>query len=273
MYLDKSKLQALQPHVTGFQATYPHNSRTSQGPDKAYVHDTDLWLTGISPSTPSMTLTSSLQRIAQVWEDLLFASGNALALQKCFYHLVQWQWTPHSFSVMSQTIDSPTTVLQMTSRRSTSPLLIPWVKTFTGKCTLGICLAPDGLFTQELAHRQDQTLTWVCNITASPLTRDKVNMAYCSMWRPSFEYPLPITCFTKQQCQTLKKSFTGPFLSNMGISSKTLRKLIFAPYYYCGFTFPDTLEYTGSQRSSAPDQTPLSPRSSKKPPMTTSTVR
>ena len=181
-----------------------------------------------------------MQRIVQVWERLLFASGGALALQKCFYYLVQWRWTPHGFPVMSQTTDNPTTVLQMTSRRSTSPTLILRIETSTGRRTLGVCLAPDGSFTQELAHRQDQALTWVHNIRASPLTRDKVHTAYCSMWRPSFEYPLPITCFTKQQCQTLQKTFTGPFLSKMGISSKTSRKVIFAPYYYSGFAFADT---------------------------------
>ena len=84
-------LPALQSHTTGFQATYPHSTRTSQHPGKAYIEDTDWWLTGISPSTSITTLTSSMQRVTQVWEHLLFASVGALALQKCFYYLVQWQ--------------------------------------------------------------------------------------------------------------------------------------------------------------------------------------
>ena len=67
------------------------------------------------------------------------------------------------------------------------------------------------------------------------------------MWRPRFKHPLPITCFTKQQCQTLQKTFTGPFLSKMGISIKTSRKLVFAPYYYSGFAFADTWIQQGLQ--------------------------
>ena len=121
-------------------------------------------------------------------------------------------------------------------RKVNLPTLIPRIETSTGRPTLGVRLAPDGSFTQELAHCQDQALTWVHNIRASPLTRDKVYTAYCSMWRPSFDYSLPITCYTKQQCQTLQKTFTGPFLSKMGISSKTSRKLIFAPYYCSTFS-------------------------------------
>ena len=67
------------------------------------------------------------------------------------------------------------------------------------------------------------------------------------MWRLIFEYPLPITYFSKQQCSTLQKIFTGPFLSKMGISSTTSRKLIFAPYRYSGFAFADTLVQQGLQ--------------------------
>ena len=37
------------------------------------------------------------------------------------------------------------------------------------------------------------------------------------------------------------------FLSKMGISSKTSRKLIFAPYYYSGFSFADTWIQQGLQ--------------------------
>ena len=190
--------------------------------------------------TPPSTLVSTMQRVAQTWERLLFASGGALALQKCFYYLVHWKWTPHGFPFLSSVTDIPTTLLQMTSGRSTSTTTIPRVESSIGKRTLGVRLAPDGSFTQEFAHRQEQAITWVRNITNAPLTRDEVYTAYCSMWRPSFEYPLPITCFSKQQCCTLQKIFTGPFLSKMGISSKTSRKLIFAPYHYSGFALADT---------------------------------
>jgi hypothetical protein len=67
------------------------------------------------------------------------------------------------------------------------------------------------------------------------------------MWKPSFEFPLPITCFSKQQCGTLQKIFAGPFIFKMRISSKTSRKLIFAPYRFSGFAFADTWVQQGLQ--------------------------
>ena len=95
-------LQALHFHTTGFQASCPRNNRTSQHPREAFVDDTGLWLTGTYPFTPPSTLVSTMQRVAQVWERLLFASGGALALQKCFYYLVHWKWTPPRVPVPNQ---------------------------------------------------------------------------------------------------------------------------------------------------------------------------
>ena len=154
---------------------------------------------------------------------------------------------PHGFLFLTSVTNSPTTPLQMTSGRSTSSTTIPRVVTSIGKRTLGVRLASDGSFTQEFAHSQEHAITWVRNNTHALLTRDKVYTAYCSMWRPSFEFPLPITCFSKQQCCILQKIFTGPFLSKMGISSKTSRKLIFASYHYSGFAFADTWVQQGLQ--------------------------
>jgi hypothetical protein len=32
------------------------------------------------------------QASAQIWERILFSSGGALKLQKCFWYLIYWQW-------------------------------------------------------------------------------------------------------------------------------------------------------------------------------------
>ena len=260
-------LQAFQSYTTGFQATCPSNTRTSQHTDEAYVDNIDLWLTGTFPSTPSTTVTSSLQRIAQVWECLLFASGGTLAFQKFFYYLFQWQWTAHGFPVMSQTTDSPTTVLQMTSGRSTSPTLIPRVETYTGRHTLGVRLAPDGSFTQELTHQQDQALTWVHNIRAFPLTRDKVYIAYCLILRPSFEYPPPNHMLHQATMPDLTENHYRSFPLQNGDIKQNLQKADICTILLQWLCFCRHMETTGSATPSAPDWAPLSQRSSRKSPM------
>jgi hypothetical protein len=118
-------LQPLHTHTTGFQASCPRNNHTTHCPGEAFVDDTNLWLTG----TPTSTLVSTMQRVAQVWERLLFASSGALALQKYFYYLVYWKWTPLGFPFLNCVTDSPAIPLQMTSGRSTSSTTIHRVET------------------------------------------------------------------------------------------------------------------------------------------------
>ena len=67
------------------------------------------------------------------------------------------------------------------------------------------------------------------------------------MWRPSFEFPLPVTSFTKKQCKTLQRVFTCPFLAKMGIFKTTSWALVFAPYQYSGFSIANTWVQQGLQ--------------------------
>ena len=94
-----------------------------------------------------------MQEVAQGWERLLYTSGGALALKKCFYYLVQWKWTPHGFTLLSSTADNTITPIQMTAGRSTSPNTIPRIESSIRKHTLGVRLAPEGSSTQEFDHR------------------------------------------------------------------------------------------------------------------------
>ena len=111
-------LHALSPHTTGFQSMCPQNFQTSKCSGEAFVDDTDLCLTSNNPSS-SLTLIPSMQRVAKLWERLLFASRGALAIQKCFYYLIDWHWDHNGFPVLSSNLASPGPQLVMTSGRST----------------------------------------------------------------------------------------------------------------------------------------------------------
>jgi hypothetical protein len=68
----------------------------------------------------------------QVWECLLFASGNALAIQKCSYSLLDWKWDHNGFPVFNSISTSSGPELGMTSGRSTSITISPRLKALLG---------------------------------------------------------------------------------------------------------------------------------------------
>jgi hypothetical protein len=55
----------------------------------AYADDKELWLT--CPEMDLVHLVSNMQEIAKDWEQLIFITGGALALEMCFDVILQWQ--------------------------------------------------------------------------------------------------------------------------------------------------------------------------------------
>ena len=113
---------------------------------------------------------------------------------------------------------------------------IPRVESNIGRRTLGVRLSPDGSFVDEFSHCQQLALKWIHNISIAPLSQEETYTAYCTMWRPSFKFLLPITSSTKKQCKTLQRVFTGPFLAKMGISRSTSQTLVFVPCCHSGIS-------------------------------------
>ena len=151
MYLDKPQLHPLTstsiPHYwipSHLSTQHPHLPMSRQSLCRQYRLVAYRYLL-LHPKHITHLLHA---KSSTSWGRLLFASRGALALLKCFHYLGQWQWTLHGLPVMSQTTDSPTTVLKMTSGRLTFPTLIPSIETFTCKCILGARLALDGSLTQ-----------------------------------------------------------------------------------------------------------------------------
>ena len=183
-----------------------------------------------------------MQKVAQYWERLLFASGGgALTLQKCFYYLLDWTWDQHGCSTLlpNASASAPALTITMTSGRSLHCSTIPRIECTQGKRSLAVRAAPDGTFLQEFDFRLTQARHWAANISKSPLTRTEVFTDFHSMWRPAIEYPLAVTSFSRDQCLQLQKAYTGTFLSHMGIVSTTSRALIFGFSTLSGFNLPE----------------------------------
>ncbi len=65
---------------------------------KAYVDDTDLWL-ALELSNLQETATE-MEDIAQFWEQLLFTTDGALALEKCFFTAIAWRFENDEYKML-----------------------------------------------------------------------------------------------------------------------------------------------------------------------------
>ena len=78
-------LRALQKQSPVIAFNNPQGTLTCNCIGEAYVDNTELWLT--MPDRDITQLAQEMQKIAQHWEQLLYTTGGALALEKCFYEI------------------------------------------------------------------------------------------------------------------------------------------------------------------------------------------
>jgi len=87
-----NSLRQLAPR--GMRFTNPAQSITVERHSDAFVDDAQNGLNDLGEAEPwdLQTLQSNLQQMLHTWERLLFCSGGALELSKCFYYLLHWKW-------------------------------------------------------------------------------------------------------------------------------------------------------------------------------------
>lgn len=87
--------------------------------------------------------------------------------------------------------------------------------------------------------------TWLNKLNLSPLPPSMNFQAmHTRIFRTLF-YPLPVTCFDKQQCRLLEISLYSKSLPKCGISSKAPLAMRYAPKKYFGFSFPSFYNHQG----------------------------
>jgi hypothetical protein len=78
----------------GMRFMNPSKTISVERQSDAFVDDTQNGLNDFGEDAPwdMQTLRSNLHQMSQTWERLLFSSGGALELSKCFYYLMYWKW-------------------------------------------------------------------------------------------------------------------------------------------------------------------------------------
>jgi hypothetical protein len=161
-----------------------------------------------------------MQTTAQRWERLLYATGGALNLAKCYWYEIEWTFMATGEAQMVSTTDGPT-IIVTAGATPNKPEPLRHVSTSEGQRTLGICLAPDGNENMEHCYRIIQARKMGQRIRAAPLGREHIVTGFRAIWKAMIQYPLGATCLNSQQCHQLQTKYLPYFLSKMGINWTT----------------------------------------------------
>jgi hypothetical protein len=96
---------------------------------------------------------------AQKWERLLYATGGALNLLKCFWYGIQWTFTDAGVPRMQKSKEDDPEI-HLTSGSDLQQLhKIKLIEVTKGMRTLGVRLAPDGNEHEEYKYQMNEATT------------------------------------------------------------------------------------------------------------------
>jgi len=169
----------------------------------AFIDDSGLGCTKQTQQcTQSSDIDKDLQVLAQEWERLLYSTGGALNIQKCFWFLLSWQW--NNGQATCHTLTSLPYDLRTTSGGNTSTSeVIKRIETTEPYRTLGVWISPIGHNKGAMEILHQITTDFNKCITTSHLNRTEAIAAYIQHLLPKVQFQLPVLSLSQKECDKL----------------------------------------------------------------------
>lgn len=220
---------------------------------EAFVDDTGLGTNQTSSEQLQLQsyrtqqeVVQNLVTLAQEWEQLLYSTGGALNLQKCFWFTLSWRWSKGK-AVLETQETSPAS-FHMTSGGQQETTLIPRIEPTTSFRTLGVYLTPTGSSKGSMITLQEGAIQYAATITGTHLSRQEALTSYVQYILPKLRYQPPLLALTKAECQKLMTILLRALLPKMHVNRNTARSIIHGPFDYGGLEIPHIYTLQGADK-------------------------
>ena len=188
-------------------------------------------------------ILQAAQKNAQLWTNLLHASGGALELSKCSFHLLRWSFSISGGPVLTVPDDLPDLVARdpQTSDEHRLPMLSP----YTPHKTLGHYKEPNGSQVEQSKQLKILCADQVSFLWKSPLNRTEAWYFYKACFLPSVTYPLANSHFSKASLQQTQRSAMSIIVAKCGFNRHSKREVLYGPIQLGGAAFHDLYDQQG----------------------------
>lgn len=213
----------------------------------SFVDDTQNGLNDAHLPTPLRLdqLIRNLEHMAQSWERLLYSSGGALELSKCFYCIVYWKWIKGLPTMLRTDEMAHITPIRLTSGYNLTtgkfgPLTdIKQTDPHDSNKTLGIRQATTGDDTDQCSYLRQESIRIANLALTSNFTKYEAYTAYRFCYIPFVSYSLGTTTLTDHQLHSISGHATGTFLTRMGFNRHFPRAAAYGPLEFGGLALYD----------------------------------
>ncbi|MGL5936571.1 MAG: endonuclease/exonuclease/phosphatase family protein [Cetobacterium sp.] len=199
----------------------------------AFVDDTDLIHAAHDRKTPTQRTLQEAQAALSLWENMLHATGGALAPEKSYWYLVEvarkkGKWTyqrekDHPFDLF---------LAEGTAK-------VERLEVYQAKKALGILARPDGKMTDEIKELQRKIRSWCDGIRTKRIHPEEAWYSLNATIMKTLEYPLTATTFTQKQCKDLLRPVLKTALPLCRIQRRMPRDLVHGSLRVRGLNIPN----------------------------------
>ena len=192
----------------------------------SYVDDCDL----IADGTTVAEVYTKLQSILTTWDEVMQVNGGAIAPDKCWWYLVDFEWSQGRWKY-----SSPGAALQLQVRdKDGVRKKLPYMSHNTAREMVGVHLAPDGTETHQVKVLRKKTQDWAQHIRHSPLDEEAVWTALRHLLR-GVEYPLAATSLKASEIRHIMAPALMEALPRANIVRSMPRAVLYGPLSAQGF--------------------------------------
>jgi hypothetical protein len=248
-------VRSLSITAPGITINTAHQAQLCQFFGEAFVDDSGLG-TNLPPNAleadtetveeEHIVLTRRLQRLAQEWERLLFSTGGALNLQRCFRFILSWHWAGGNAELHAQ-LTLPAT-LTMTSGSDPTPIAVPRIEPTQSFRTLGVYLTPSGCNKGAITILQEIVLNYATHITGSHLTRQQTLVSYIQYLLPKLRYQPLLLSLEHSVLDQLQATTLKAVLPKLYLNRHTARSIIHGPEEFGGLSLPHIKNLQGIEK-------------------------
>ncbi len=192
----------------------------------SYVDDCDLFTIGDDVTT----VYSKLQRMLQMWDELMEVNGGAIAPNKCWWYLTDFQWRHGKAKMIDASTNRSLVVRDKDQQFHNLQSLNP----SQAREMLGVYLAPDGNEKEALRQLQNKTTSWTNFIAAGDLDWFSTWQALKTTITKSLCYALPALTLPKKALDDISTSLHSVALPRSGFARTFPKKVLYGPREFQG---------------------------------------
>ena len=201
----------------------------------SYVDDCDLIADGLTVGA----VYRRLQTILTEWDHLMQVNGAALATDKCWWYLVDFEWKLGKWKYVSP-LPTHALVARDKSGRIQS---LERLHHSQSREMVGVTLAPDGNSKEQVQSLRSKTKKWAAKITKSPLEEDSVWTALQLTICKTVQFPLAATTLTPAELTHIMAPALMTALPRANIVRSFPRDILYGPVAVQGLGLTDPYLY------------------------------